>query len=145
MTPATNAIIASLPRAKQASRQLVNDTARELGAAFGVAVLGSAFNTGYRNRIDTTASWRQESSTRPVKHRRSRCSSLTGFPTATRSLPAMRDSFTVGMRYAVISARRSCSSCAVRMVPRSDRTEETEEVVEPELPLRPRPETESAA
>jgi EmrB/QacA subfamily drug resistance transporter len=52
MTPATNAIVASLPRAKQGVASAVNDTAREIGAAFGVAVLGSAFNTGYRNAID---------------------------------------------------------------------------------------------
>ena len=52
MTPATNAIVSSLPRAKQGVASAVNDTARELGAAFGVAVLGSAFNTGYRHDID---------------------------------------------------------------------------------------------
>jgi MFS family permease len=51
MTPATNAIVSSLPRAKQGVASAVNDTARELGAAFGVAVLGSAFNTGYRHDI----------------------------------------------------------------------------------------------
>ncbi len=53
MTPATNAIVASLPRAKQGVASAVNDTSRELGAAFGVAVLGSVFNIGYRNSIDT--------------------------------------------------------------------------------------------
>ena len=52
MTPATNAIVASLPRAKQGVASAVNDTARELGAAFGVAILGSAFNIGYRHSID---------------------------------------------------------------------------------------------
>ena len=51
MTPATNAIVASLPPSKQGVASAVNDTARELGAAFGVAVLGSAFNIGYRNDI----------------------------------------------------------------------------------------------
>lgn len=51
MTPATNAIVASLPLEKQGVASAVNDTARELGAAFGVAVLGSAFNIGYRNQI----------------------------------------------------------------------------------------------
>ena len=30
----------------------MNDTARELGAAFGIAILGSAFNSGYRSSID---------------------------------------------------------------------------------------------
>src|SRR5437764_592490 len=53
MTPATNAIVASLPRAKQGVASAVNDTARELGSAFGVAVLGSAFNIGYRHDIDS--------------------------------------------------------------------------------------------
>ena len=52
MTPATNAIVGSLPRAKQGVASAVNDTARELGAAFGIAILGSAFNSGYRSNID---------------------------------------------------------------------------------------------
>jgi Na+/melibiose symporter-like transporter len=52
MTPATNAIVASLPRAKQGVASAVNDLSRELGAAFGVAIIGSAFNIGYRNSID---------------------------------------------------------------------------------------------
>lgn len=51
MTPATNAIVASLPKAKQGVASAVNDTARELGAAFGIAILGSAFNSGYRGAI----------------------------------------------------------------------------------------------
>ena len=50
MTPATNAIVGSLPRAKQGVASAVNDTARELGAAFGIAILGSAFNSGYRSQ-----------------------------------------------------------------------------------------------
>jgi hypothetical protein len=52
MTPATNAILSSLPRAKQGVASAVNDTARELGSAFGIAILGSAFNSGYRSSID---------------------------------------------------------------------------------------------
>jgi EmrB/QacA subfamily drug resistance transporter len=52
MTPATNAIVASLPPAKQGVASAINDLSRELGSAFGVAIIGSAFNTGYRNSID---------------------------------------------------------------------------------------------
>ncbi|MCU1468558.1 MAG: qacA 3 [Actinomycetia bacterium] len=52
MTPATNAILRMLPRAKQGVASAVNDTARELGSAFGIAILGSAFNSGYRGSID---------------------------------------------------------------------------------------------
>lgn len=51
MTPATNAIVGSLPLAKQGVASAVNDTAREVGAALGIAVLGSAFNSGYRHDI----------------------------------------------------------------------------------------------
>ena len=52
MTPATNAIVASLPPEKQGVASAINDLGRELGSAFGVAIIGSAFNTGYRNSID---------------------------------------------------------------------------------------------
>ena len=51
MTPATTAIVNSLPVAKQGVASAVNDTAREVGGALGVAVLGSAFNTAYRSGI----------------------------------------------------------------------------------------------
>jgi hypothetical protein len=51
MTPATTAIVNSLPMAKQGVASAVNDTAREVGGALGVAILGSAFNTAYRDDI----------------------------------------------------------------------------------------------
>ena len=47
-TPATTAITASLPMSKQGVASAVNDTARELGSAFGIAILGSLLNQGYR-------------------------------------------------------------------------------------------------
>ncbi len=52
MTPSTNAIVASLPAAKQGVASAINDLSRELGSAFGVAIIGSAFNTGFRSAID---------------------------------------------------------------------------------------------
>jgi EmrB/QacA subfamily drug resistance transporter len=51
MTPATDAIVESLPPAKQGLASAVNDTSRELGAAFGIAILGSAFTAAYRSHI----------------------------------------------------------------------------------------------
>ena len=51
MTPATTAIVNSLPIAKQGVASAVNDTAREVGGALGIAILGSAFNTAYRSGI----------------------------------------------------------------------------------------------
>jgi EmrB/QacA subfamily drug resistance transporter len=51
MTPATNAIVESLPPAKQGLASAVNDTSRELGGAFGIAIIGSAFTAAYRTHI----------------------------------------------------------------------------------------------
>jgi EmrB/QacA subfamily drug resistance transporter len=51
MTPATNAIVSSLPTAKQGVASAVNDTTREIGTALGIAIMGSMFNTGYRNGL----------------------------------------------------------------------------------------------
>ena len=48
-TPATTAITSSLPMEKQGVASAWNDTAREIGSAFGIAILGSMLNQGYRN------------------------------------------------------------------------------------------------
>jgi len=52
MTPATNAIVSSLPPAKQGVASAVNDTTREIGTALGIAILGSTFDTGYRSALN---------------------------------------------------------------------------------------------
>jgi predicted MFS family arabinose efflux permease len=48
-TPATTAITVSLPTEKQGVASAWNDTAREIGSAFGIAILGSLLNQGYRD------------------------------------------------------------------------------------------------
>jgi MFS family permease len=50
-TPATTAITESLPPAKQGVASAVNDTARELGSALGIALLGSVLNQQYRANV----------------------------------------------------------------------------------------------
>lgn len=50
-TPATTAITEALPTAKQGVASAVNDTARELGSAFGIAILGSILSSTYRNQM----------------------------------------------------------------------------------------------
>jgi EmrB/QacA subfamily drug resistance transporter len=49
--PATEAIVESLPAAKQGLASAFNDAARELAVALGIAVFGSIFNAGYRAAI----------------------------------------------------------------------------------------------
>ena len=62
-TPSTTAIVTSLPRAKQGVGSAVNDVSRELGSALGIAILGSLFNSGYRNAVsDATAGLPPEAS-----------------------------------------------------------------------------------
>lgn len=51
-TPATTAIVSSLAVSKQGVASAVNDTARELGSALGIAILGSILNATYRNGLE---------------------------------------------------------------------------------------------
>jgi EmrB/QacA subfamily drug resistance transporter len=52
-TPATTAIVSSLPDSKQGVASAVNDATRELGGALGIAVLGSALIGRYRAGLST--------------------------------------------------------------------------------------------
>ncbi len=102
MTPATNAIVASLPRAKQGVASAVNDTARELGAAFGVAILGSAFNIGYRHSIDGHLSGLPGSVAAQAREAPAIAIQIAhNLPDGGAFTAVARDAFTSGMRYAV--------------------------------------------
>jgi hypothetical protein len=46
--PATTGIVAALPASQQGVASAVNDAAREVGGALGIAVLGSVLNGVYR-------------------------------------------------------------------------------------------------
>ena len=52
-TPATTAIVSSLPDSKQGVASAVNDTSREFGSALGIAILGSILNNHYRDSISS--------------------------------------------------------------------------------------------
>jgi EmrB/QacA subfamily drug resistance transporter len=143
MTPATNAIIASLPRAKQGVASAVNDTARELGAAFGVAVLGSAFNTGYRHRIES----HRELTTGVIDQAKEAPAIAVQLadrgPNGTTLIDATRDSFTIGMRYAVLAGAAILLIGALFVWFHGARR--TDEIVEPDFVFDFVPETETAA
>jgi MFS family permease len=102
MTPATNAIVASLPRSKQGVASAVNDTARELGIAFGVALLGSAFNIGYRHDLDSHLAGLPAGVARQAREAPAIAVQLAGrIPGGAALGSAARDAFTVGMQYAL--------------------------------------------
>jgi MFS family permease len=104
MTPATNAIVSSLPPAKQGVASAVNDTTREIGTALGIALMGSMFNTGYRNAIDGHLAGLPADVARQARE-----APALAFNTA-RHLPrggdallaAARDAFTSGMRLSML-------------------------------------------
>jgi len=50
--PGTEAIVESLPAAKQGVASAMNDVSRELGGAVGIALIGSALTVGYRSSVD---------------------------------------------------------------------------------------------
>jgi EmrB/QacA subfamily drug resistance transporter len=50
-TPATTAIVTSLPQAKQGVGSAVNDLSREFGSALGIAIVGSIFNSAYSSAV----------------------------------------------------------------------------------------------
>ncbi|GIU86782.1 MAG: hypothetical protein KatS3mg009_1297 [Acidimicrobiia bacterium] len=51
MAPATESIMGSLPRAKAGVGSAVNDTTRQVGGAFGVAIVGSVMASVYAPRV----------------------------------------------------------------------------------------------
>jgi len=53
MTPSTETITSSLPRAQQGVASALNDVAREFGSALGVALLGAVFASGYSSAINS--------------------------------------------------------------------------------------------
>ena len=55
MAPLTSSIMGSIPLGKAGVGSAVNDTTRELGGAFGVAVLGSLLQSTYSGRIGDLA------------------------------------------------------------------------------------------
>jgi EmrB/QacA subfamily drug resistance transporter len=54
MAPATDSIMGSLPRAKAGVGSAVNDTTRQVGGAFGVAVLGSILSSWYTSHFTSS-------------------------------------------------------------------------------------------
>ncbi len=65
--PATTAIVSSLPARQQGIASAVNDLSREVGGAFGIAVLGSVLNSGYRSEISAFADRLPHRAAGPVK------------------------------------------------------------------------------
>ncbi|GAB2631211.1 MFS transporter [Nocardia goodfellowii] len=65
--PATTAIIAGTPPEKHGVAAAVNDAAREVGAAVGIAIMGSLLAAGYSDRITPALPRLPEAAREPVR------------------------------------------------------------------------------
>jgi EmrB/QacA subfamily drug resistance transporter len=103
MTPATNAIVTALPLEKQGVASAVNDAARQIGAALGVAILGSAFNTGYRHAVSATARNLPAPARTAVRHSPAAALRLASHlgPDSHRVITATRQAFMTGMHWSL--------------------------------------------
>jgi EmrB/QacA subfamily drug resistance transporter len=112
-TPSTSAIVSSLPAAKQGVASAMNDVSREVGAALGIALLGSLFNRGYSDGVADAASRLPAGA--PVHE-----SAGAGLAVASRLgeagtglADAVRDAFTLGMQDAMLAAAAVAAAGAV--------------------------------
>ncbi|WP_433500312.1 MFS transporter [Sphaerimonospora sp. CA-214678] len=106
MPPATTAITDALPPALQNVGSAVNDLARELGGALGIAVLGSVLNGTYEARLDLPGV--------PAQVAEAARSSLAIAETIGGPvLDQARDAFTAGLQFALLGAAAAILTAAV--------------------------------
>jgi hypothetical protein len=100
MSPSTTAITASLPVEKQGVVSALNDTAREMGAALGIALFGSILNAQYRANISDAAAALPPELAEPVRAGIGGALAVAGQlgPEGSALLEASRNAWIEGMR-----------------------------------------------
>ncbi|MHB1130191.1 MAG: MFS transporter [Ilumatobacteraceae bacterium] len=103
MSPSTTAITASLPEDKQGVASALNDTVREMGAAMGIALIGSILNAGYRANITGIADTLPAKLAEPVRQGVGGALAVAGKlgPDGATLLAAARTAWIDGMRPAM--------------------------------------------
>lgn len=106
MSCGTAAIVDNVPDSKQGVASAVNDDSREVGAAIGLAFLGSLLASGYRGSIE------QHTSALPGPARDAANESIAGAltiaeaagPNGAPLATAAKEAFTTGMHHAMLGA-----------------------------------------
>jgi EmrB/QacA subfamily drug resistance transporter len=104
MAPATDSIMGSLPPSRAGVGSAVNDTTREIGAALGVAVLGTITASSYTSHITTDPTFAQLKHTAPTAAA-AVSNSIGGAAVAASHLPAaVASQITEAAKTAFVSA-----------------------------------------
>ncbi|WP_225731355.1 MULTISPECIES: DHA2 family efflux MFS transporter permease subunit [unclassified Nocardia] len=122
--PATDALLNTVPPSRAGVVSAVNDTTRELGAALGVAVLGSAMSWTYRDRLARLWSELNIPGALVERGRGSAVTALTAAPDATAADGA-RLAFVDGLRtgaFAAAAVTAIGALLAIALLPQRDRT-----------------------
>jgi EmrB/QacA subfamily drug resistance transporter len=118
-SPMTAAIMSAVPARRAGAGSAMNDATRELGAALGIAVMGSLAASQYSARLDPVVS------SLPAQAQESAQSSLAGALEAASQLPAqlgavLRDAanagFLAGMHLAVTAGALMCAVATVLVI-----------------------------
>ena len=127
----TSAIVTSLGPDRQGVASAMNDTSREVGAALGIAVMGSVFSSQYRNHLPDLTRLPTDAA-EAVRH-----SAAAGLQVADRIGPqgkalthAVRDSFMNGFTAATAIAAAILTVAAIGALLRAPRTLEEHEQAE---------------
>jgi len=136
MSPSTTAITASLPEDKQGVASALNDTAREMGAALGIALFGSILNAQYRANITDTAGALPAELAEPVNAGIGGALAVAGQlgPDGTALLDAARNAWITGMRPAMwLGAAIALATAAYTALSATHRAPDPEAATDPTI------------
>ncbi len=140
MSPSTAAITSALPDEKQGVAASLNDTVRELGAAVGIALLGSVLNASYRTNVAAAAAGLPGEAAEAVEEGIGGALVVAGQlgPDGVALVDAARGAFVDGMTPALLLGAGACVLAAAFTAIRGPKTAaEAEPRLHPDLDAQP--------
>jgi len=140
MSPSTAAITSSLPDEKQGVAASLNDTVRELGAAVGIALIGSVLNGAYRTNVEAAAVGLPGEAAEAVEEGIGGALVVAGQlgPDGAALVNAARTAFVDGMTPALLLGAGACVFAAAFTAIRGPKTAaEAEPRLHPDLEVQP--------
>jgi EmrB/QacA subfamily drug resistance transporter len=142
MSPSTAAITSSLPDEKQGVAASLNDTVRELGAAVGIALIGSVLNAAYRTNVEAAVAGLPTEAAEAVEEGIGGALVVAGQlgPDGVALVDAARGAFVDGMMPALLLGAGACVLAAAFTSLRGPKTAaEAEPRLHPDLEAQPDP------